>query len=146
MQQFERRSRKTKKVHADNDDNDNDNDDNDDNDDADDGHRVIARVTLTRWVWLKTKKTNITFTKSWIILVKDFFKRKEKLPPYVSRCFSHQVSISWNRHTWIDHSWETCRAENDGCSGMTDLIHAPEYHLLLLVSQDLGRLKSASLL
>ena len=51
MQRFERRSRKTKKVHADND--DNDNDDNDDNDDADDGHRVIARVTLTRWVWLK---------------------------------------------------------------------------------------------
>ena len=39
-QRFERRSRKTKKVHAD----DNDNDD----DDADDGHRVIARVTLTR--------------------------------------------------------------------------------------------------
>ena len=44
MQQFERRSWKTKKVHADNDDDDND----------DDGHRVIARVTLTRWVWLKT--------------------------------------------------------------------------------------------
>ena len=43
VQRFERRSWKTRKVHADNDDNDYD----------DDGHRVIARVTLTRWVWLK---------------------------------------------------------------------------------------------
>ena len=40
MQRFERRSRKTKKVHA-----------NDYNDD--DGHSLIARVTLTHWVWLK---------------------------------------------------------------------------------------------
>ena len=49
MQQFERRSRKkTKKVHADADDNNNENDD--------DGHSLIARVTLTHWVWLKNLK------------------------------------------------------------------------------------------
>ena len=37
---------KLKKVQA-----DDNNDDNNDN-----GHRVIARVTLTHWVWLKTKQ------------------------------------------------------------------------------------------
>ena len=37
VKRFEGRSRKTKNVHAD-----------DDNNDVDDGHRVIARVTLTR--------------------------------------------------------------------------------------------------
>ena len=41
VQWFKRRNRKTKKVHA------------DDNDNNEDGHRVIARVTLTHWVWLK---------------------------------------------------------------------------------------------
>ena len=37
---------KLKKVHD-------DNNDDDDDDDNDDGHSLIARVTLTHWVWLK---------------------------------------------------------------------------------------------
>ena len=40
---------KNKKIHA---------DDDDDDDDDNDGHSLIARVTLTHWVWLKSKKVH----------------------------------------------------------------------------------------
>ena len=70
VQRFERRSWKTKKVHTDADDND-------------DGHRVIARVTLTRWVWL-IKMCMITCSCN-VCVYKDvyisyaYFRRENKI-------------------------------------------------------------------